>query len=144
MPHVIDLYAGVGGLSLGAARAGFELAAAVENDDNALDTHSRNFPQTIHLDADVSTLNGDELLEAAELEDAPDGLIGGPPCQGFSHMGHKREDDHRNEQFIEFFRMVGEVGPKFYLGEDVPGILDPRFDDIRERAINIVAGDYEI
>ncbi len=91
MPNVIDLFAGAGGLSLGAARAGFKVAAAVENDEHAHDTHRKNFPSTKHSDADVSKLSGDRLLEIARLKKgALDGLIGGPPCQGFSTMGERR------------------------------------------------------
>jgi DNA (cytosine-5)-methyltransferase 1 len=145
MPDVIDLYAGAGGLSLGAARAGFRVVAAVENDPHALATHNRNFPQTIHLDADVATLNGDGLLDAAGLRrGALDGMVGGPPCQGFSHIGQKRADDTRNNQFVEFFRLVGDIQPKFFLAENVPGILDPRFDELRARAMALVGGDYDI
>ena len=49
MPNVIDLYAGAGGLSLGAARAGFTVTAAVELEPHAIETHSKNFPNTIHI-----------------------------------------------------------------------------------------------
>ncbi|MDX6529567.1 MAG: (cytosine-5)-methyltransferase 1 [Blastocatellia bacterium] len=144
MPDVIDLYAGAGGLSLGAARANFRVVAAVENDRHALDTHTRNFPQTIHVDTDAAALNGDRLLEIAGLRRGQlDGIIGGPPCQGFSFIGQKRLDDDRNNQFGEFFRLVGEVRPKFFLAENVPGILDVRFDALRERAMSFVSG-YEI
>jgi len=144
MPDVIDLYAGAGGLSLGAARAAFRVVAAVENDRHALDTHTRNFPQTIHLDADVAALTGERLLEVAGIRRGQvDGIIGGPPCQGFSFIGQKRLDDDRNNQFVEFFRLAGEVRPKFFLAENVPGILDTRFDPLRERAMSFVS-DYEI
>jgi DNA (cytosine-5)-methyltransferase 1 len=145
MPDVIDLYAGGGGLSLGAARAGFRVVAAVENDRHALETHTRNFPQTIHVNADVSSFNGDGLLEVAGLRrGALDGIIGGPPCQGFSFMGHQRVDDNRNDQFVEFFRLTGDVQAKFFLAENVPGILDNRYDALRDRALSYVADDYDI
>jgi DNA (cytosine-5)-methyltransferase 1 len=131
-------------LSLGAARAGFTVVAAVENDQHALDTHTRNFPQTAHVDTDATILNGDRLLEIAGLRRGElDGIIGGPPCQGFSFIGQKNLNDDRNNQFIEFFRLVGQVHPKFFLAENVPGILDVRFDALRNRAMNFVS-DYEI
>ena len=53
MPNVIDLYAGAGGLSLGAARAGFTVTAAVELEPHAIETHSKNFPNTIHIRKDI-------------------------------------------------------------------------------------------
>src|SRR3990172_1868214 len=78
---IIDLYCGVGGLSLGAARAGFRVAAAVDNDPIAMGSHSKNFPLTKHLTGDVSRLGGDDLLELAGLRKGQlDGLVGGPPC----------------------------------------------------------------
>lgn len=145
MPDVIDLYAGAGGLSLGAARAGFSVVAAVENDRHALSTHCKNFTHTIHLNADVASLSGDGLLETAGLRPgALDGMIGGPPCQGFSHIGQKQEGDNRNEQFVQFFRLVSEAQPKFFLAENVPGILDPRFDNLRQQAVALVADGYDI
>src|ERR1035437_3037569 len=91
-PSVIDLFAGAGGLSLGASRAGFRVAVSVEFDPQALETHKKNFPGTKHLDADISTLKGKDLLVFSGLKKGTlSGLIGGPPCQGFSWMG-KRDD----------------------------------------------------
>src|SRR2546426_10304027 len=90
-PHVIDLFAGVGGLSLGAARAGFTVALAVELDKHALGAHKKNFPKVKHLGSDIATLDGENLMQQAGIEMAElDGLIGGPPCQGFSVIGHRR------------------------------------------------------
>jgi DNA (cytosine-5)-methyltransferase 1 len=87
-PTIIDLYAGVGGLSLGAIRAGFDLALAVEWDKHAIKAHEINFPNHKHLNTDISKLSGKKLLEEAGLAEGElDGLIGGPPCQGFSVIG---------------------------------------------------------
>ena len=107
MFSVIDLYAGAGGLSLGAARAGFNLVAAVELDPNAMKSHITNFPNTIHIQKDISTLTGRELLTLAKKPDSDTlGIIGGPPCQGFSSMGHGDVNDDRNSLFIKFFQIV--------------------------------------
>ncbi len=143
MPHVIDLYAGAGGLSLGAARANFTVAAAVEKDRFALDTHKKNFPFVRHSSADVSLLKGDDLFELAGLRKGQlDGLIGGPPCQGFSTIGRRDEKDSRNNLFVHFFRLVRETSPKFYVAENVPGILDPGHDALRGSAFELVEQDY--
>jgi DNA (cytosine-5)-methyltransferase 1 len=145
MPTVIDLFAGAGGLSLGAARAGFNVAAAVELDSFALETHNKNFPRTIHIPRDVAGLSGDELLRfAGVLPGGLDGLIGGPPCQGFSSIGQQRMDDTRNDLFSHFFRLVQETRPKFFLAENVPGILNEKYDGIRTAAFNLVGNNYNL
>ena len=133
MPNIIDIYCGVGGLSLGAARAGYRIAAAVDNDPIAMGTHKKNFPHTKHLTGNVSQLDGAELLKLAGLRKGQlDGLVGGPPCQGFSRMGRRDPKDGRNNLFIDFFRLVVETRPRFFLAENVPGILDDPYERIRE------------
>ncbi len=134
-PKVIDLYAGAGGLSLGATRAGFTVSAAVEFDKFAIESHSQNFPYVTHLDNDIAKLSGSALLMRAGLKKGElDGLIGGPPCQGFSTMGKRQLDDSRNDLFGHFMRLVDETRPAFFLAENVPGILNDKYDDIRKAA----------
>ena len=83
---VIDLFCGAGGFSLGAARAGMEVVASVEIDPFANETHSRNFPNTRHLGENIEELAGHDLIKKSGLKIGElDGLIGGPPCQGFSN-----------------------------------------------------------
>lgn len=143
MPHVIDLFAGAGGLSLGAARAGFKVAAAVEKDIPAFETHKKNFPSSKHSDADVSSLRGSDLFDLAGVKKGDlDGLIGGPPCQGFSVIGKRQATDERNELFAHFFRLVNETRPKFFLTENVPNILNGRYDLLRNKALKQVSRHY--
>lgn len=143
MPKIIDLFAGAGGLSLGAARAGFCVSAAVELDPFAFDTHTRNFPNSVHLNIDVSKLTGAELLALSGLRKGEiDGLVGGPPCQGFSTMGKRDIEDIRNNLFGHFFRLVQETQPAFFLAENVPGILDSQYDEIREDAFSKIKDGY--
>lgn len=145
MPNVIDLFAGAGGLSLGAARAGFKITAAVERDKEALSTHRKNFPSSIHSNADISKLSGSQLLDGAGLKKgALDGLIGGPPCQGFSIMGRRSVADDRNDLFVRFFNLVKETSPKFFLAENVPYILNERYNDLRKLATDLVSKDYTL
>lgn len=142
-PSVIDLFAGVGGLSLGAARAGFTVALAVERDKHALVAHKKNFPKVKHSAADIRRLTGVKLLQEAGMEAGElDGLIGGPPCQGFSTIGHRRAADSRNNLFRKFFALVAECRPKFFVAENVLGILAEQYAKIRKGAFDLVSGDY--
>lgn len=141
--NVIDLFAGVGGLSLGAARAGFKVKAAVELDPFAISTHALNFPMSKHFMTDVSTIKGKEFVESLNINSL-DGLIGGPPCQGFSSMGKGMANDARNDLYKHFYRLIKEMQPKFFLAENVPGILNKKYDYIRNEAFSIVSGEYFI
>ncbi len=141
--RVADFFAGVGGMSLGAARAGFDVLLAVENDEHAVAAHKLNFPNTKHLAADIKTLNGERILrEAGLLPKELDGIVGGPPCQGFSAIGRRTVADPRNSLFRKFFELVAQCQPKFFVAENVPGILDPQYDGIRKDAFSLVNGDY--
>jgi DNA (cytosine-5)-methyltransferase 1 len=140
---VVDLFSGAGGLSLGAARAGFIVRGAVELDPQAMLSHKLNFPSAIHLESDVSRLTGRHLRASLGLSNGDlAGIIGGPPCQGFSCIGRSARDDARNKLFEDFFRIVGEARPKFFLAENVPGIMNEKNSRIRDRAFSHIAGHY--
>ncbi|MDH1700285.1 DNA cytosine methyltransferase [Comamonas terrigena] len=140
---VIDLFSGAGGLSLGAARAGFTLAGAVELDKNAIATHQKNFPKVTHLAEDIACLSGNALLEKCNLAAGElTGLIGGPPCQGFSAIGPKDPKDSRNELFGHFMRLVAETQPVFFAAENVPGIMLEKNRSTVDRALTHVEKDY--
>ena len=144
-PILIDLFCGCGGFSLGASRAGFSVIAGADNDIHAISTHKRNFPKTLHLEVDLSGVSGVEIRNELGLIDTEiDGLIGGPPCQGFSCIGRRDGGDIRNELFLHFFRLVAEIRPRFFLCENVPGILHPRFDGSREAALRQVREYYRL
>ena len=143
IPVVVDLFAGVGGLSLGASRAGFFVLGAIDTDLQAMEAHKTNFRNTRHVSADVAQLTGRNLRTALDLKgDQPAGIIGGPPCQGFSNIGRRNENDGRNHLFVDFFRIVSELKPAFFLAENVPGIMRPANDRIRENALSFVSDQY--
>lgn len=73
-----------------------------------------------------------------------DGIIGGPPCQGFSSIGKGNPDDSRNQLYMHFYRLVSELQPLFFLAENVPGIMQEKYSGIRNKAFNLVSGDYDI
>ena len=123
-PTAIDLFSGAGGLSLGLEQAGFDVAAAVEYDPVHAATHMFNFPQTATICADVGRLSGDEVRSSAHLGSRRIDLVaGGPPCQGFSLMGKRSVCDERNSLIFHFERLVMELEPRYFLMENVPGLL---------------------
>ena len=145
MPNVIDVYAGAGGLSLGAARAGFDVVAAIEIDKHAMETHRLNFPNAAHIEKDVRIVSVEAIELASGFErTAIMGVIGGPPCQGFSSIGQGNVEDERNQLFIRFFEIVNAIHPVFFVAENVPGIMRPKYDEIRSRAFSLVEHDYNI
>jgi DNA (cytosine-5)-methyltransferase 1 len=142
-PKIIDLYAGVGGLSLGAVKAGFDLIGAVESERRIIDSHAHNFPKTKHICLDISILTGNTLTESVGVGKTElAGIIGGPPCQGFSTIGKRSLKDKRNFLFINFFKLVSEIKPVFFLAENVPGILNERYSKLRNNAIKLVEKEY--
>ncbi|MBE5967000.1 MAG: DNA cytosine methyltransferase [Lachnospiraceae bacterium] len=137
VPNIIDLFAGAGGLSLGASRAGFNVAAAIELDSHAINSHITNFPHTKHIQKDIMTLQGNDLLSFSGINNNQlIGIIGGPPCQGFSSIGHGNVDDKRNLLFIKFFELINELQPVFFVAENVPGIMNDKYALIRRKAFS--------
>jgi DNA (cytosine-5)-methyltransferase 1 len=123
-PKVIDLFCGAGGFSLGAHQAGFDVIASVDIDEKLTSSYKSNFPNAKLLLADISALQIDSLLKAADVTAIQvDGIIGGPPCQGFSTIGKRDSGDPRNALLRHFFRIVTEMRPKFFLMENVPGLI---------------------
>lgn len=142
-PTVIDLFAGAGGLSLGAARAGFDLVGAVEKDPHAFETHKLNFPNSKHSQSDISGLTGKDLFRQFGLKKGTvTGVIGGPPCQGFSIIGRRSLTDTRNDLFGHFYRLVSEIAPAFFVAENVPGILNEQYSELRKQAESQLDGKY--
>lgn len=119
--NVIDLFAGCGGLSLGFEMAGFNIPLAIEKDEWAAETYKRNHKNTKVIVDDITQIkNFDNLLQENIIID---GIIGGPPCQGFSLSGNRDKNDPRNSLFMEFVRFVNHYKPKFFVMENVTGIL---------------------
>ncbi len=120
--NVIDLFAGCGGLSTGFEMAGYKIPLAVEKDEWASETYKYNHPDTKVVTDDITkVMDLDSLLEDKEI--VIDGIIGGPPCQGFSLSGNRDKKDPRNSLFMEFVRFVKHFKPRFFVMENVTGIL---------------------
>jgi DNA (cytosine-5)-methyltransferase 1 len=122
-PIGIDLFAGAGGMSLGFEQAGFDVAAAVEIDPVHCAIHKFNFPNCKIVPRSVAGLSGDELRRLTGLEGVEiDCVFGGPPCQGFSLIGHRVLEDPRNSLVMDFVRLVAELNARTFVFENVKGL----------------------
>lgn len=122
-PIGIDLFAGAGGMSLGFEQAGFDVVAAVEIDPVHSAVHKFNFPDTVVIPRSVVGLTAKEIRRLACLGDRQiDCVFGGPPCQGFSLIGHRSLEDPRNSLVLEFVRLVKELDAETFVFENVKGL----------------------
>lgn len=138
LPRIVSLFSGAGGLDLGFHQEGYEIAFAVDRMEAAIQTHKRNFPTTVSVVADITTRNEASgslaILDdiAKVLKDGEEiGIIGGPPCQGFSRANpNSRADDPRNEMPTFYLEVVGDLQARydiqFVLFENVMGIRDAK------------------
>ncbi|AJF62205.1 MAG: Cytosine-specific methyltransferase [archaeon GW2011_AR20] len=121
IPVAIDFFAGAGGLSEGFKQAGFRIAVANEINKDAAATYSLNHPDTKVLIGDIHNIKSRDIIKIVGRK--PDIIIGGPPCQGFSLAGKRNKNDSRNFLFKEFIKKIKEIKPKFFLMENVTGII---------------------
>ncbi|TVQ81113.1 MAG: DNA cytosine methyltransferase [Bradymonadales bacterium] len=118
--NCLELFCGAGGLGLGLEQAGFQIAYANDIDVDSCETYRANHPKT-ELDCrDIHDLDF-KALARKFFPEGLDLLAGGPPCQGFSTVGSKRERDPRNNLFYEYLRAVYELQARFILFENVSG-----------------------
>lgn len=128
---VISLFSGCGGLDLGFERAGFEIPVANEYDSTIWETFIANHPNTKLIKSDIRNVC------ANDFPNDIDGIIGGPPCQSWSEAGALRGiDDARGKLFYEYIRILKEKQPKFFLAENVSGMLATRHKKAVENIIN--------
>ncbi len=120
-PKILSLFSGAGGLDLGFRNAGFEITTSNEIDSDTFETYKYNFPKTNHIGGSIVK------LKKEDLEDYYDGIIGGPPCQSWSEAGKQKGiDDPRGKLFYEYIRILDLVKPKFFLAENVSGMLQKK------------------
>lgn len=121
--NIVSFFAGAGGLDLGFSKAGFDIIYANEFDKKIWETYEKNHP-TVKLDK-RSIVN----ILSSEIPDC-DGIIGGPPCQSWSEAGPKTGLlDSRGQLFFEFTRILKDKQPKFFLAENVSGMLAERHNE---------------
>jgi len=145
-PIAVDLFAGVGGMTLGFEQAGFDVLASVEIDPIHCATHEYNFPMWKVICASVTEISGDDIRQRSKIGDREvDVVFGGPPCQGFSMMGKRAFDDPRNQLVSHFMRLVKELNAKYFVMENVKGLTLGNHRQFLDEVIeNFKANGYDI
>ncbi|MFL0712433.1 MAG: DNA (cytosine-5-)-methyltransferase [Microcella pacifica] len=156
---VVDLFAGSGGLSLGLEGSGLDVAVAVDNDKACEATYTFNRPseltadpnssRTLFIRADLSSEAGREAALLATRQKLAGRrvniLVGGPPCQGFSHAGFRSESDDRNDLAVAFLKIAHELQPDAIVMENVEGILSYRKGEVvRDLIATLQELEYQI
>ncbi len=129
---IISLFSGAGGLDLGFTRAGFEVILANEFDKTIWETYEKNHNNRLLKD-DICKIPDSDFPEC-------DGIIGGPPCQSWSEAGSLRGiDDPRGKLFYEYIRVLKSKKPKFFLAENVKGMMSKRHNS----AVQEIVSEFE-
>lgn len=135
---IIDLFAGVGGISLGFKKAGFDVVAANEYKADIANTYIKNHLGTKMIIEDITKVRSSDLLNGEKDIDV---IVGGPPCQGFSMAGRRIRNsgtflnDPRNELFKEFIRVVSDIRPKVFVMENVAAMLNIHGGAVRDEIL---------
>lgn len=130
--NLISLFSGCGGLDLGFEKAGFNIAVANEFDPTIWATFKANHPNTKLIEGDI------RKIKDSDFPSDIDGIIGGPPCQSWSEAGAQRGiDDLRGQLFYEYIRILKSKQPKFFLAENVSGMLLGRHSEAVKNIIEM-------
>lgn len=132
--RAISLFSGAQGLDIGLSRAGIEISLGQDIDPVCLRTMEANGHKAIL--GDIRALTAAELLSAAGMARGEPFLVcGGPPCQPFSTAGKRMGiNDPRGSLFVDFVRMIDEMRPRFFVMENVKGLLSAKLKDANGKA----------
>lgn len=125
-------------MSLGFEQAGFDVLLGVDADGHHVATHARNFPQAPAICRSIVDLDAKGVYAALGGKIDLDLVFGGPPCQGFSHMGLRDSADPRNDLVQHFARLVAELQPRAFVMENVPGMLSGKTRPLLDRTIRFL------
>jgi DNA (cytosine-5)-methyltransferase 1 len=136
---VIDLFAGVGGLSYGFAHSdSFEIVAANEILSPMARAYSINHPGVAVYNIDIAEFGSQQLRDDLGLEPGEiDIVVGGPPCQAYSTVGKRLINDPRGKLFQEYFRILQEIRPKLFIFENVKGLLSMQGGELLATIIDL-------
>lgn len=134
---LVSLFSGCGGLDLGFEKAGFEIIWANDFNKKVKETYDYNHKKELIV-KNITQISSDEIPEC-------DGVIGGPPCQSWSVAGSGRGiDDERGKLFKDYIRIIDSKNPKFFLAENVKGILSQKHDEARNEIIRLLSEAGEV
>lgn len=134
--NVISLFSGCGGLDLGFELAGFHIPVANEFDPTIYETFKINHPKTHLIEGDIRQVTKEDI--APYIDGEVDGIIGGPPCQSWSEAGALRGiEDARGKLFYDYIRLLKEFAPKFFLAENVSGMLANRHSEAVQNILHM-------
>ncbi len=127
---LVSLFSGAGGMDLGFEKAGFDIVFANEFDKKIWETYEKNHNLKINK-KDIQDIEIDEIPYC-------DGIIGGPPCQSWSEAGNlKGIEDQRGQLFYEYIRILKAKQPKFFVAENVSGMMAKRHNKAVEDIVNL-------
>ena len=138
--NYIDLFSGVGGISLGFEKEGFKNIFSIDFDEQACKTYKKNFSNHNLIEKDIKDLTKKEILNIIKGKEI-DVVVGGVPCQSFSMAGNRirkntrNREDERHFLFKEFLRVVQIINPKIAIMENVKGILSSHNGRIKKEII---------
>ncbi len=122
-PTVISTFCGTGGSSLGYHWAGFKELLAIDFEAHAVECFKLNFPDVPIWHKSVTDVTGQQIMDFCKIKWGElDVFDGSPPCQGFSTAGKRQVSDPRNDLFMQYCRLIGELGPKVFVMENVSGM----------------------
>lgn len=134
--NIISLFSGCGGLDLGFEKAGFNIPVANEFDKTIWATFKANHPKTHLIEGDIRNVQKKDIEKF--LDGEVDGIIGGPPCQSWSEAGALRGiNDERGKLFFDYIRILEEFQPKFFLAENVSGMLANRHSEAVQNILTL-------
>ncbi|QZY56484.1 DNA cytosine methyltransferase [Crassaminicella profunda] len=134
-PVVLDIFCGAGGMSEGFIQAGFDVGFACDINKQAMDTYVNRHKQLGYnvkfACVDIKKFSEEEFLKEFLGEKKVDVVCGGPPCQGFSLAGKRKQDDPRNMLFKSYIQTIKNVKPSYFVMENVEGLLSMKFDKFK-------------
>jgi len=143
---VIDLFCGAGGFSRGFKDEGFEVVLGLDNMEPVAETFAKNFPKARVIVEDIKLVRAEDIIREVG---SPDVVIGGPPCEPFTGANPRRMQrpidrlysDPIGQLVLHFIRMVGDLRPKVFVMENVPGILEGELKTALKREFSRVGYD---
>lgn len=120
--NIIDLFCGCGGFSRGFEDAKFEVVLALDSWNDAIETFNINHHNPVGVTKNIYDFTNEEITKFSKEKNIT-GIIGGPPCQGFSMVGKRETNDARNTLYLQYVRFVEQIKPEFFILENVKGLL---------------------